>query len=323
MPPKRPRFGSLQFWPRKRAAKFLPRVNWRPVVNSKNVSSVKESGLLGMIAYKAGMVSCIVKDEGANSMTKGKKIVVPATVLEVPPMSVYSVRFMKHGIALKDVVVSNDKELKRFMRTAKSLKPLDSEVPAEYDDVHLLVYSRVSKTGIKKTPDMFEVAIKGDNKLEMAKQYISRDLTVKDVLNTGLFDVRGLTKGKGLVGPVKRFGISLKGHKSEKGVRRPGSLGPWHPARVTFHTPISGQLGMFTRVHRNLKFLTSGNAIQNTSINPKAGFTQYGTIRGDYIIVQGSVPGPQKRQMLLTAAARPTKKLAVRKFTFIEVAQAI
>lgn len=322
MAPKRPRFGSLQFWPRKRAAKFLPRVNWRPVTSSNNVNASKENGLLGMIAYKAGMVSTVVKDEGANSMTKGKKIIVPGTVLEIPPMVVYSVRFMKNGIAVKDVVVSNDKELKRFMKTAKSVKPLDSSAPqsSEYDDIHLLVYSKVSKTGIKKTPDMFEVALKGENKLELAKQYASREITIKDVLNTGLFDVRGLTKGKGLVGPVKRFGISFKSHKSEKGVRRPGSLGPWHPARVTFHTPISGQMGMFTRIQRNLKFLSSGNASQN-HINPKAGFTHYGNVKGDYIIVQGSVSGPQKRQLLLTAAARPTKKLAVRKFTFLEVAQ--
>ena len=53
------------------------------------------------------------------------------------------------------------------------------------------------------------------------------------------------------MGPVKRFGISLKFHKSEKGVRRPGSLAPWHPARVTFRTPNMGQTGFFTRVSYN------------------------------------------------------------------------
>ena len=32
----RPRFGSLQFWPRKRARKYLPSVNWKPI-NSEGI----------------------------------------------------------------------------------------------------------------------------------------------------------------------------------------------------------------------------------------------------------------------------------------------
>ena len=67
--------------------------------------------------------------------------------------------------------------------------------------------------------------------------------------------MRGLTTGRGYQGPVKRFGIKLKPSKSEKGRRRPGSLGPWHPARVIFRVPMAGQLGMFTRVVYNNKIL--------------------------------------------------------------------
>ena len=37
-------------------------------------------------------------------------------------------------------------------------------------------------------------------------------------------DLRAITKGKGYQGPVKRFGIGLKSHKSEKGRRAPW---PW------------------------------------------------------------------------------------------------
>lgn len=314
MPPSRPRFGSLQYWPRKRAQRFLPRVNWDNVA-----PAVKEGqGLLGAIVYKAGMRSIIVKDDSPTSMTKGKKIVVPGTVLEVAPMAVYSVRFYNKGLPVKDVVVSNDKELKRYLKVAKAPKALDAEVPAQYDDIRLVIYTKVSKIGVKKTPDMLEVAIKADDKLALAKQFASRDLTMKDVIQTGLFDVRGLTKGKGTVGPVKRMGISLKAHKSEKGVRRPGSLGPWHPAHVTFRTPMMGQMGLFTRIQRNVKMLFSGNAAQNP-ITPAGGFPQYGIINGEYVIVQGSVSGPQKRQLFLAAAARPTKKLARRKFEFVEV----
>ena len=86
---KSPRKGSLQFWPRKRAAKFLPSVNWDAIDSGKN--------LKGFICYKAGMVSVAVKDNTPNSMTKGKEIVIPATILECPPLKIFSVRFYKNN----------------------------------------------------------------------------------------------------------------------------------------------------------------------------------------------------------------------------------
>ena len=49
-----PRKGSLQFWPRKRASKFLPRVNWNPINSQKQ--------LKGFICYKAGMKTAIAKE---------------------------------------------------------------------------------------------------------------------------------------------------------------------------------------------------------------------------------------------------------------------
>ena len=64
---KRPRFGSLQVWPRKRAERILPNVNWKALK--------KDSGLMGFIGYKVGMTSVFVKDDTADSMTKGKRII--------------------------------------------------------------------------------------------------------------------------------------------------------------------------------------------------------------------------------------------------------
>src|SRR3989304_107773 len=101
---KRPRFGSLQYWPRKRAEKAIPNVNWSVVKGDGKTDS-----LLGFIAYKVGMGTALVKDMTDKSMTQNKKIYIPITVLETPNMKVYSVRFYKHGKVMKDVVVSNDK----------------------------------------------------------------------------------------------------------------------------------------------------------------------------------------------------------------------
>lgn len=308
-----PHHGSLQFWPRKRASKFLPSVNWS-VIKGKE----KTSSFLGFIAYKVGMASAIVKDNTENSMTKGKKIFIPVTILEIPNMKIFSVRFYKHGKVMKDVIVSNDKELKRNLKVPKEVKPFDSQIPKEYDNIQCIVYSLPKQTSLKKTPDMIELAIQADNKLEFVKSSIGKEISVKEFLHSDLLDVRGLTIGKGLVGTVKRFGIALKQHKTEKGVRRPGSLGPWHPARVTFVTPMAGQLGMFTRVHYNLKVISSGN-IAEKNINPASGFRHYGKIKSSYILLKGSVQGPAKRQILLTQAFRPKKLSSKKKYELQEI----
>ncbi len=305
------RSGSLQFYPRKRARKFLPSVNWKAIKSD-------EVNFLGFIGYKVGMVSVCVKDKTENSMTKNKAIVVPATILECPEMKIYSVRFYKNGVVMKDVVVSNEKILKRKVKVPKEIKKLEDE--EDFDDVRVIVYSDVRKTGIKKKPDMIEIGIGGskEEKLKFIKEKIGKSISVLDVFSEGLVDVRGVTKAKGTQGPVKRFGISLKAKKSEKGQRNPGSLGPWHPARVTFRTPQAGQTGGFSRITYNNLILMVGK-ISERDINKDSGFHKYGKIRTDYIILKGSVPGPQKRQLLITKALRPSKKQSKLNFEFIEL----
>jgi len=308
----RPRFGSLQFWPRKRASKVLPSVNWK---------SIKGSGILGFIAYKVGMATAVAKDLTDKSMTQGKKVFFPVTILEVPKMKVFAIRFYLQGKVIKDVIVSNDKELKRKLKLPKETKKLENEIPSKYDDVRLIIYSLVNQTTIKKTPDMIEIAIGAPDiqkKLEIAKSLVGKEISFKDFQDSSLIDVRGLTKGKGICGPVKRFGISLKQHKTEKGIRRPGSLGPWHPAHVTFRVAMAGQLGYFSRVHYNLKTLTFGS-ISEKNINPSQGFKNYGLIKTDFVILRGSVQGPPKRQLLLTPSLRPSKSLSKKKYEFQEL----
>ncbi len=310
----RPRHGSLQFYPRKRANKAIPRVNWDPVLDN-----VKEEGVLGIIGYKVGMASVMVKDDTPNSMSKGKKKVIPATVLEIPNMKIFSVRFYNNGKVMNEVIVSNDKELKRKLKVSKAVKDSsDFDKIKNYDDIRVIIYSVPRQNNIKKTPDLTEIGVKSKDKLSLVKSLVGKEISMNEIMKWGLVDVRGLTKGKGLQGPVRRFGITLKQHKSEKGVRRPGSLGPWHPNYVTFRTPMAGQLGMFTRTHYNLKVLTYGD-IKEKDINPSSGFRNYGKVNGNYILLAGSVQGPQKRQILITPSLRPSKKQAVKKYEFLEV----
>ena len=306
---KSPRKGSLQFWPRKRASKFIPRVNWNAVSSGKDIQ--------GFICYKAGMVSVSVKNNILDSMTKGKEITIPATILECPKMKIFSVRFYKDSKVAGEILAENlDKELKRKVKLPKLKKKLD-DFKKEYDDVRIVCYSAVKKTGIKKTPDLSEIGIVGtaDGKVNFIKEKLNKEISVMEVFEKGqVVDLRGLTKGKGFQGPVKRFGIKLKKAKSEKGRRRPGSIGPWHPARVIFRVPMAGQLGMFTRVVYNNKIIDLGN-----SDGKFRNIKNFGDVKTDYIMVAGSIQGPAKRQLLITAPLRETKRTKKKNYELLEV----
>lgn len=310
---KSPRKGSLQFWPRKRASKFLPRVNWNAIKTDSN-------SLKGFICYKAGMISCVAKNNTPDAMTKGKRIVLGATVLECPPMKILSVRFYKNGKVLSEVLAENlDKELKRKIKIPKK-KTKKIEDVKEYDDIRLVCYSVVKKTNIKKTPDVLEIGLGGsvEDKLNFAKEHVGKEINIFDVFkDKDLVDFRGLTTGKGFSGPVKRFGIHLRHHKSEKGVRKVGSIGPWHPARTTFRTPMAGQLGMFTRAIYNNKIIAMKKA-QDLSIE---NLKNFGKIKTNLILVYGSVQGPSKRALVATHTLRKNKKQSKKDFEFLEVAK--
>ena len=310
--PKSPRKGSLQFWPRKRASKLLPSVNWNVINSGKN--------LKGFICYKVGMASAFVKDNTEHSMTKGKKIAVPVTIMECPKMKILSVRFYKNGQVANEILAENpDKELTSVIKLPKAKKGKIEDVkPDSYDDIRIIAYSEVKKTNIKKTPDIIEIGLSGslDEKLNYVKDKLNKEISVSEIFEVGgLADARGLTKGKGLSGPVKRFGITLKQHKSEKGRRRPGSLGPWHPARVIFRVPMAGQLGMFTRVVYNNKIIQIGKSEEMNLKNR----INYGDVKTDYMIIRGSIQGPHKRQILLTYPLRETRKQIKKNFEFLEL----
>jgi large subunit ribosomal protein L3 len=306
---KSPRKGSLQYWPRKRISKFLPRVNWKALSDSKN--------LKGFIAYKAGMASVHVKDLTPNSMTKDKKIAIPVTIIECPPMKIFSIRSYKDGKVIGESLNDNlDKELKGIVKLPKKTQK-KIEDAKDCDDIRLLVYSQVKKTGIKKTPDLTEVALSGtlDQKRDFVKENLKKEISIADAFDKGsLVDFHGLTKGKGFQGPVKRFGIKLRQHKSEKGVRKVGSVGPWHPRRITFRVPRAGQLGLFTRISYNNKIINIGKAEDNLK-----NIKNFGKVNTDYILVRGSVQGPAKRQLLITTTLRPTKEQNKKNYEFIEV----
>ena len=330
----KPRAGSLQFWPRKRARKILPRVNWSPLENRyKNLNINGMAGMLGFICYKVGMESVIVNDLKQTSMTKGQELFMPISLVEIPPQKILSIRLYKHNKLVSEVFVNpkDYKWLKRKLKLSAKEKSKE-EVIKELEEkigktnatkLRILVYTKPKLIGLKKTPDIAEIALSGtlEQQLDFVKENLDKDLNtnIKEILKQiSLVDVRGVTKGKGTEGPIKRFGIKRKQHKSEKGVRRPGSLGPWNPSRVSFRVPMAGQLGFFTRVEYNKNIIDFGN-IKEKNVNKKDGFLNYGFIDNDFLMLKGSIVGTAKRPLLITLPLRPTKQKEREKYSLVRL----
>lgn len=88
-----PRRGSLGVRPRKRAARIVPRVKSWPEVTSE------EPLLLGFAGYKAGMTHAIIIDDRPSTLTSGKEIFIPITVLETPPLIILGIRGYKYHVS--------------------------------------------------------------------------------------------------------------------------------------------------------------------------------------------------------------------------------
>jgi len=293
-------------WPRKRAKRSVPRI--------RSWAEKKDATILGFPGYKVGMTRVLVKDDGSNSLTKGQNLMIASTIIECPPITLFGVVFYNHTPYGKKTLTTalspqlDKKTLSRSITIPKNHKKIEEVKSEEYDDLKLLVHTNPRKTSIgKKKPELIELELGGDktSKLEFAKQNLGKEINVADVIETGsLIDAHAITKGKGFQGPVKRFGVAIRFHKSEKTKRGPGSLGPWHGAKM-WRVSHAGQMGFHQRTDYNKRVLSIENDV--TKVNPNGGFVRYGLVKNNYVLLKGSVPGPKKRTILLIKGIRPNK----------------
>ncbi|OIO66301.1 50S ribosomal protein L3 [Candidatus Woesearchaeota archaeon CG1_02_57_44] len=302
---RKPRSGSLQYWPRVRANRPYARIRqW----SSKVLTAGKPAGFAG---FKAGMTHVMLTDNRTNSKTKGMDICVPVTIIECPPIKVMGVRFYKKDAygksAAMDVLAKLDKDVLRKVPKNNKTHTLP-ETTDGVVELRLLVHTKPSQTGIgQKKPAIFELAMGGsiDEQLAYAKEKLGKDITIQDVFAEGdMLDIHSVTKGKGFQGPVKRFGVTLRNHKSEKVIRGPGNLGAWSPGHGNFYVAHAGQMGYHARTERNKHLLKITPASESSSLAPQGGFLRYGIPKCDCILVKGSLPGTTKRLIILTTAER-------------------
>jgi len=258
-----------------------------------------------------------IVDNRQGSLNYGKEVTFPVTVVETPPLKVAALRFYEtwnNGIRTLGEVWSNDqdKELKRKIKTpekfddTKGWERIDSSKD-KLKEVRAIVASRPRATTIgRKTPDLFEVKIDGgsvEEQLEFGKKILGKEVKISEVFKEGgEVDVISITKGKGIQGPVKRWGIKKLKHKSRKTVRGVGSIGPWHPHYVMYSVPRAGQMGFAQRTEYNKQILKMGD--NGTDVTPKGGFLRYGPVRTEYTVLRGTIPGPARRLVALRYPSR-------------------
>ncbi|PSQ36989.1 50S ribosomal protein L3 [Halobacteriales archaeon QS_9_70_65] len=280
--PSRPRKGSMGFSPRSRAASEIPRFNSWP-------DDEGGPGLQGFAGYKAGMSHVVAIDDEPDSPREGQEETVPVTVVETPPMRAVAVR------AYED--------------TPYGMRPLTESWAADVHEDLERALSVPDEHVPKKRPDVMETRVGGGSlaeRVDFAVDLLEEtgEHAVTDVFRAGEYaDVAGVTKGKGTQGPVKRWGVQKrKGKHARQGWRRRiGNLGPWNPSRVRSTVPQQGQTGYHQRTELNKRLVALGD----DDVTPDGGFVNYGEVDGDYALVKGSVPGPDKRLVRLRPAVRP------------------
>merc|ERR1719217_684164 len=133
-----------------------------------------------------------------------------------------------------------------------------------------------------------------------------------------MIDVIGASKGHGFHGVITRWGCTRLPRKTHRGLRKVACVGTWHPARVQWQVPRSGQRGFHHRTEINKKIYRVGKAIKDEpnnamteadltekSITPLGGFPHYGEVNEDYVMIKGTVGGSKKRIVTLRKSLLP------------------
>lgn len=310
-----PKHGSLAYLPRKRAKKPVARIRYWPKLDADTPR------LLGFTGYKAGMTYVFSIEDRKRSPNFGKEVMRPATVIETPPILIVGIRSytkIQYGLRhlteawMKDPPTELDRilVLPENFATETMLQKLEKNLP-KTTAIRVITATQPKQTGLaKKKNDITEIEIGGGTipqQLEYAKTILGKTVTAEEVFREGQYtDTTAITTGKGFQGPVKRWGVAILQHKSRKTKRGIATLGPWNPHRVMYSVPRAGQMGYHQRTEYNKRILKIGK--NGKEISVKGGFIRYGQLKGPYILVEGSIPGTEKRTVRLRYPARPPKE---------------
>ncbi|MCH7757400.1 MAG: 50S ribosomal protein L3 [Thaumarchaeota archaeon] len=313
-----PRRGSLAYSPRGRAKSMEARIRAWPEVTSE------EPKILAHCGFKAGCVQIVSIDDRDKTPNAGKQLVSLGTVLATPPVTVLGIRGYSKNVdgahAEFDVYA---KDIPKKMAKEITLKSKEGAVEEaekhlkKIKEIFAIVAVSPRSAGLEqKKPYIFEALVSGGDiqkQFEHVRELLGKEIKIDQIFETGSsVDVAAITKGKGWQGVIQRWGVKRKQHKSRKTVREVGSLGPISPQYVMYTVPRAGQMGFHQRIEYDKRIMIMSNTESNElKINPEGGYKHFGLVKGDYIILKGSVPGTYRRLIKLRRQIRnaPAKVL--------------
>jgi len=343
---ERPRHGSLGFAPRKRTKHRFGKIKSFP----KDDAS-KAPHFTAFMSYKAGM-SHIVRDvDRPGSKLHKKEVAESVSIVETPPMVVVGFvgyvetprglraltsvwaghlseevkrRFYKTWHKSKKKAFT--KYQKRWEEASKEGKAMTAEIERakKYCQViRAICHTQVGKAKLgQKKAHIKEIQVNGGTtaaKVDFLTGLFEQEVKVADVFaQDEMIDIIGVTKGKGFNGVITRWGCTRLVRKSHRGLRKVGCIGSWHPAKVQWQVPRSGQMGYFHRTEINKKIYRVGKALKDEpnnamtendltekSITPMGGFSHYGEVNEDWIMLKGSIMGCKRRLITLRKSLLP------------------
>jgi large subunit ribosomal protein L3 len=314
-----PRRGSMAFYPRVRARSLESRIrSWAD-------PKLEKSSLLGFAGYKVTNLNVLSVDDREKTPNFGKNIMNSSTLIATPPLKIIGVRGYTETTYGRNAVFDafakdSDKFLSKkapFKFKEGKLEEINSHIDKIKHVVAVVSSYPNSASLSQKKPFVWEIPIGGKDtksKIDYVVDNFGKQVNIKDVFEAGQFiDISAITRGKGVEGPITRFGVKRKQHKSRKSVRALGTLGPISPAVVTYTVPRQGQRGFHQRTEYNKRILIISNSDKDSDfkINPKGGFEHYGLVKNDYIIVKGSVAGVPKRLIKMRFPIRAISKKVI------------
>jgi len=202
--------------------------------------------------------------------------------------------------------------------------------------IRAICHTQVTKVKIgQKKAHIKEIQVNGgtpDQKVDFIMGLFEQEVKMADVFSQDeMVDVIGVTKGHGFHGVVTRWGVTRLPRKTHRGLRKVACIGSWHPARVQFQVPRSGQRGYHHRTEINKKIYRIGKArkddpnnamteadLTEKGITPMGGFPHFGEVNEEWIMLKGTVMGPKKRIITMRKSLLPqvsrtaTEKIALK-----------
>ncbi|EQD47200.1 50S ribosomal protein L3P [mine drainage metagenome] len=246
--------------------------------------------------------------DDSGSPTKQQEISRACTILDIPSMEIYGMRFYKRGdingyrsasAELYSKDIAQKLKMKAIKNDESKLESFKQRL-GEFIDVTALIVAYPKALSIEQNhPERFETSVNAksiEDKFAFISSHLGKEIRASEVFKPGEYiDLVSISTGKGWQGTIKRFGTARLNHKATQKVRHIGVMGSMGIGRVLYTVPHAGQMGFNYRTERNKRILGIFDKEGAAKLNKSGGFNNYGVIKGSAILLDGSVPGPAKR----------------------------